>query len=136
MLSIKAKRFAAASLASVLAFSLVAPTFVTSAMAAPLPVATTLASDHSLAAGGLPLTDVRYRRYGYRHRHGGAFAGGALALGVLGLGIAAIAAQERADRRRERANAYYYNPGYYNDGYYGGYAPAYVPAPPPALFSR
>ena len=127
------KRIAAVSFASVMAFSLVAPTFITEAAAAPLPISTSLAVDHSVQAANLPLTDVRYRRYG---RRGG--SGAAIGLGILGLGlgIAAIAAQDRAERRRERyqdqyysggyyAQPSYYNNSYYNGGYYSQPAPVY-----------
>ena len=105
------KRIAAATFASVMAFSFVAPAFVTEASAAPLPVATTLANDHSVQGVGVPVTDVRYRRYARRRGNGGAVVLGVLG---LGLGIAALSAQ-----RRQRYDSYY-NDGYYGGGYYGG----------------
>ena len=125
------KRIAAASFAGVMAVSIVLPAFVKEAAAAPLPISTGLAVGQSVQGNFLPLTDVRYRRYGGR-----GYGGGAAVLGVLGLGlgIAAIAAQDRAQRRRDRLNEQYYNggyyqqPGYYQDqGYYAQPAPVYAP---------
>ena len=123
------KRFASATFASALAFSMALPVFSGSAIAAPLPVSTTL-SGEQMTGSGLPAEQVRYRRRGYN-------AGAAVALGVLGLGIAAVVAQQRRDRYRERYE--YYNGGYYNQGYYGrSYAPrrSYYYNQAPGFYNR
>ena len=133
-MSFQFKSFAAASISSVLAFAILMPAFVSEVSASPLPVATALAKDRSVAAEGARLTDVRYRRHagrrrGYARNYG--LGGGAAVLGVLGLGIAAIAAQERGNRRDDD---FYYNPGY-NPGYYPQPSPVYV-QPQPGYYQQ
>ena len=110
------QRVVAMTLASSMSFALLAPSLVTDAFAAPLPVSTILATTQSADSVGMSLTDVRYRRYGRRGN------GAAVALGVLGLGLG-VAAVAASQRRRDR----YYDDGYYNQDYgnQGYYAPAY-----------